>query len=326
MPGWFIWCGSIAKDPDGRYHLFLCRWPEEKGHDGWVNYSEIIRAEADSLEDSFQFKEVVLARRPGRFWDSDNIHNVCIQQFEGRYYIYYTGNYGEGDYWSHRNHQRIGVAVADHPTGPWKRPDQPMILPAEGSWHARMHANPVVTRMPNGRYMLIFKGVAEGPTVKGGPVKHGVAFADSPTGPFEVHPEPIFDIEGAQFPYEDPGLWVENGTIYCMMKTMDGQYSPTGDMGILLFKTEDGINWEPADPHFVISRSIQMEDGSTRDFERLERPQIFIDDDGKRYLLGAVQPAGKDTAISHVHEAGPTELPEGTPVSYHIRLEWTDKL
>ena len=25
----------------------------------------------------------------------------------GKYHLYYTGNYGNGDWWTHRNHQRI---------------------------------------------------------------------------------------------------------------------------------------------------------------------------------------------------------------------------
>ncbi|MEM6885196.1 MAG: glycoside hydrolase family protein [Verrucomicrobiota bacterium] len=325
IPGWFIWCGSMLRDPQGLYHLFVCRWPESTGHDGWVNESEIIRAEATSLDEPFTFKEVVLSKREGDYWDAGNAHNVCVQEFDGRYYMYYTGNYGNGDYWSHRNHQRIGVAVADHPAGPWKRPDKPLIEPRSGHWDGLMHANPVPARMPDGRYMLIFKGVEEGPTIKGGKVRHGVAFSDSPTGPFEVHPKVLFDIEGAHFPYEDPGLWVENGVIYCLMKTMSGEFSPNGSMGILLFRSLNGIDWEPAEPHLIINREIEMNDGSSLSFERLERPQVFIDN-GKRYLLCAVQPSQEGLEQSTAHIVGPTGLSKETPVSYHIRLEWAGSI
>ncbi|WOO43700.1 glycoside hydrolase family protein [Rubellicoccus peritrichatus] len=326
MPGWFVWCGSMVRDPEGLYHLFLCRWPEETNHDGWINRSEVIRAEASSLEEPFTFKEVVMTRREGDFWDADNVHNVCVQEYDGRYYMYYTGNCGNGDYWSHRNNQRIGVAVADNVRGPWIRPSQPLLKPRPGQWDGLMHANPVTTRMPDGRYLLMFKGVAEGAEIQGSNVRHGVAFSDTPVGPFEIHPDIVFDLEGVRFPYEDPGLWVENDVIYCLLKTMDGRYSPTGDMGILLFRSVDGINWEPAEPHFVIDRKIQMEDGSQLEFERLERPQIFIDHDQKRYLLAAVQPGTVGLAHSNSHIVGPSGLSDNVPVSYHVRLEWTEKL
>jgi hypothetical protein len=322
MDGWFVWCCSIVRDDSGLYHLFFSRWPEKYGHDGWVNHSEIARAECSSLEGVFEFKDVVLGARKKGCWDSDNTHNVTVQKFGSRYYLYYTGNFGDGDYWSHRNNQRVGVAWTDHPAGPWHRPDAPMIEPRKGEWDGLMHANPVVARIPDGRYLLIFKGVANGEMPKGGNVRHGVAFADSPTGPFHLHGTPIFDLPGAEFPYEDPGLWVENGTIYCLLKTMDERYSPTGQMGTLLFRSLNGIDWEPASPHFVIGRTIEMEDGRRLSFERLERPQVFWNVDGTRVLLAAVQPVASGAVPSSRHLTGPAGLPEDTPASFNIRLFW----
>lgn len=322
MQGWFVWCASMVRDPEGRYHLFLCRWPESSGHDGWINQSEIIRAESTSLDKPFEFKELVLGKRTGAFWDADNAHNVLVKQFGDRYYMYYTGNHGNGDYWSHRNNQRIGVAVADHPAGPWKRSDEPLLIPRSGQWDGLMHANPVATQMPDGRFLLMFKGVAEGTETRGGAVRHGVAFAESPTGPFQLHPDCLFDLPGELFPYEDPAIWVEDDIIFCLMKTMDARISPTGEMGLLLFQSTDGINWKPSDPHFVIDREVEMDDGAHIQFERLERPQIFIDTDGSRYLLLAVQPAPVGVAPSNEHILGPADLPGNTPASYHVRLRW----
>ena len=82
------------------------------------SHSEIGRAESETLDGPFTFKEIVLGAREEGYWDASNAHNVTVQKFDGRYFLYYTGNYGNGAYWDHRNHQRIGVAWADHPSGP----------------------------------------------------------------------------------------------------------------------------------------------------------------------------------------------------------------
>ena len=47
-------------------------------------------------------------------------HNPTVIRARGKYYLYYMGNTGDGSFWSHRNNQRIGVAVADKPEGPWR--------------------------------------------------------------------------------------------------------------------------------------------------------------------------------------------------------------
>jgi hypothetical protein len=39
---------------------------------------------------------------------------------------YGHGVLGKGLNWTHRNHQRIGVAIADSPNDTWQRFDQPL--------------------------------------------------------------------------------------------------------------------------------------------------------------------------------------------------------
>jgi len=48
MDGYWVWCGSVIKAEDGRYHLFASRWPRDiTFHPGWMTNSEIVRAVAD---------------------------------------------------------------------------------------------------------------------------------------------------------------------------------------------------------------------------------------------------------------------------------------
>ena len=48
---WSYWGGNALLGDDGKYHLYVCRWPEsaEKGHMAWPD-SEVVHAVAD---DSF---------------------------------------------------------------------------------------------------------------------------------------------------------------------------------------------------------------------------------------------------------------------------------
>ena len=46
--GWYVWCGSIAKDDGGVYHLFYARWKKSLGFGSWMTSSEIAHATGPS--------------------------------------------------------------------------------------------------------------------------------------------------------------------------------------------------------------------------------------------------------------------------------------
>lgn len=78
------------------------------------------------------------------------------------------GNFGNGvaEYplnWTHHNHQRIGVAVADSPDGPWQRFDKPVVdvgVDADAP-DALMTSNPAVTPRPEGGVLMVYKAVGK---------------------------------------------------------------------------------------------------------------------------------------------------------------------
>ena len=157
-------------------------------------------------------------------------------------------------WWDHRNHQRIGVAVADAPEGPWKRFDQPVLDVSPGAWDSLLVSNPTVTDTPDGRYLMIYKGVGEGPAPFGGRVLHGAAWADSPLGPFKKDPKPLFDEAGVKFAFEDPFIWREGNAYFCIIKDMGGHASPSGKSSLLLMQSPDGFHWEKGEPLLVVGK------------------------------------------------------------------------
>ncbi|MEM9080499.1 MAG: glycoside hydrolase family protein, partial [Verrucomicrobiota bacterium] len=221
-------------------------------------------------------------------------HNPTVHHFDGTYYLYYMGNTGDGKpmatlNWSHRNNQLIGVAVADHPAGPWTRSDQPLIpRPQDPQAHdALMMSNPSITRRPDGTFVLVYKCVGKKrPLPGGGPVVHMAATSDSPTGPFKKHPTPIFTAKGDRFPAEDPFIWTQNGQLYAILKDMKGAFTDHGQ-SLVLFQSKDGLDWQLAPQPLVSTLQINWADGSQQKLAHLERPQLYLENGTPKVLFCA---------------------------------------
>lgn len=293
-----IWGGSLVKGEDGLYHMFYSRWPKKLGWE-WVNYSVISHAVSESPFGPFQPKDDALPDRGAEYWDGSTTHNPTVHKFNGNYYLYYMGNTGDKKIvsvpskpkinWVHRNNQRIGVAVADSPNGPWKRMDKPVldISPNDGAYDALMTSNPSVCQMPDGKILMVYKAVGKKhPLPGGGPVVHMVAIADSPTGPFKKYPDPVFTFEGERFPAEDPYIWYQDGRFRAIVKRIKHE-GDKREFSLVHYDSEDGILWNRA-KHFEISkRVVEWENGRKQQFLHLERPQVFIENGEPVALLCA---------------------------------------
>ncbi|MBN2180336.1 MAG: glycoside hydrolase family protein [Sedimentisphaerales bacterium] len=93
---WSYWGGNSLFGPDGKYHLFVCRWREDsrKGHGEWPN-SIVVHAVADMPTGLYKVKDIV-----------GKGHNPEIFQLkDGRYVIYVIDAY----------------YIADSMDGPWEK-------------------------------------------------------------------------------------------------------------------------------------------------------------------------------------------------------------
>ena len=149
------------------------------------------------------------------FWDGAVTHNPNILTKDGKLYLFYMGNNGDGKYQTHRNNQRIGVAVANKPEGPWKRLDRPIIdvSPDKSAFDSLCVTNPAAAVRPDGGILVIYKAVqyVEGKPM-GGNVRYGAALADNPEGPYTKAAGNIFEAEGEDAKKtwmlaEDPFIW-----------------------------------------------------------------------------------------------------------------------
>jgi hypothetical protein len=281
-PDYYIWCGTMVRGDDGKCHLYYSRWPRKLGHYAWVTHSEIAHAVGDTPLGPFRHREVALPARGKEFWDGLCTHNPNVHRFGAKYYLYYMGNTGDGAAlktlnWTHRNNQRVGVAVADSPDGPWQRFGRPLIEPTSGFVDALCVTNPSVSERPGGGYLMVYKAVGDKQKLPfGGPVLHAVATSDSPTGPFTKHPKPVFVKEGEAFAAEDPFIWTAGNCYWAIVKDNAGHFTGKGK-STALFQSDDGLDWRLAKHPLVATTEVRWEDGRTQKLNSLERPQIYFE-------------------------------------------------
>jgi hypothetical protein len=294
-----IWCGSAVKGDDAKYHLFYSRWPRALGHKAWVTHSEVAHAVSDTPFGPWAHRDVALPPRGTNFWDGSCTHNPTALRIGGKFYLYYMGNYGDGVVrqplnWGHRNHQRIGVAVADSPNGPWQRFDKPVVdVSADtNAPDALVVTNPSVTERAGGGVLMIYKAVGLKRALPfGGPVVHLLATADSPTGPFTKRPGEVFGAKGVMFAAEDPFIWRGADRYWAVVKDNEGNFTKRG-YSLALWESADGFDWTLSKHPFVANPStIRWADGSEAKLNTLERPQILFDNGVPIALLCAAADA-----------------------------------
>lgn len=282
-----VWCPSPIRTPDGTHHLFYSRWPKVKGHEAWVTHSRICRAESDNpLGPWKDCGEVFNADKRKGCWDQDVGHNGHVVEAGGRYFLYYTGNRGSGywkgrddkpqmthpEWWTNRNRQRVGVATAKDPRGPWTPMDAPLLEPPPGY---RLTATPFFMLRPDGKCQLVFKAVETGGGVQGSNVRHFIALADHPLGPFRVIDEPMISDCRTPFPIDDHCEWFQDGRYWCLAKDHGENFSGTTPC-LLLLVSSDGLQWQPYQPFFVLPFRLRWTDGTSSSFDRLEMPKFLF--------------------------------------------------
>lgn len=297
---WYNWCNSVIKGDDGKYHLFYARFPKSIGFNSWLVFSEIAHATGPTPTGPFVYKETIMQPRPGH-WDAINAHNVKVEKFGKRFYLYYisTNNknidteltdstlrsVGKTGYrhplWMPiRNNQRSGVAVSKSVNGPWKRFEQPIVEPHGPIKHVTV--NPAVVEGPDKRFYLIIKGddIKESRSIR---LIQAVGTSHSPVGPFKLLEKPAFDT----LPTEDASIWYDarRKRFYAIFHTLGKDF-------IGLITSKDGLEWQKARHFEVCKKELALPDGSVMRIDRMERPSVYVEDGEVRMLSFAVMKGG----------------------------------
>jgi hypothetical protein len=304
-PNYFIWCGSVMKEPrDGKYYMLYSRWPRTDGFYSWAVTSEIAVAVSDKPGGPFKHLKLALPPRGTKFWDGSATHNPALTYYKGKYYLYYMGlssttpmtfpitGMSSEAWYSYRNKQRIGVAVADSLSGDWTRFDKPVVdVDTTNVNNPDYDAvnNPSAIATADGKVLIVYKQIAKGTDWHAGAVRCGAATADNPLGPFVKYPKLIFapPAGSTTLPVEDPYLWYKNGYYYAIMRDAAGLY--TGDNSALVLMTSpDGFDWVVAKHPKVLGAYFSFEDG-TKNVSRVERPCLLHENGVPIYFYGATR-------------------------------------
>lgn len=303
----WIWCGSVIRGDDDRYHMFASRWSKQAPFNPyWLTNSRVVRAVADRPEGPYRYVEDVLPPRGEEFWDGRMTHNPTIHRCGDRFLLFYTGTTYEGPT-PDANHrpvwgdpqlaaahtgQRIGLAHAPSVTGPWTRADRPILSPRPGRWDALLVSNPAAAVEPNGRTLLLYKAVARA----GGPMRFGLAEATHWREPFaRAAGEPVFPEHGPAL--EDGYLWEQNGRFHLLAKDLEGAIAD--EPGALVhLDADDPRDWRVERAVAACSKTLPTQAGEARRFSAAERPQLLFDaDDRPTHLFLAVAQGRRDSFV-----------------------------
>jgi hypothetical protein len=315
-PDSHLWDPAMVRTADGVCHLLYSTWPKRLGFDAWATHAEIAWATADEPQGPYRFHRKVLAARGGH-WDGHSVYNTCLLNYGGKFYLYYTGNHGPKEWtkdrapdmrdeawWTQRNSQRIGVAVADHPGGPWTRFDKPLIDVGPDTGQGIIAVPNVIAR-PGGGFLMVYKTLAAGPGRFGGGVVHYPAVADNPLGPFRRHPRILIDKQKLlgtttkfNFHIDDHVEWFQDDRYYGIVKDHDAPFISPHGRSLLLIESADGLDWRLSRHSFVKDFAVTWDDGRVQRFERLEMPKLYRESSRNKVLFLAARAEGAPSAVS----------------------------
>jgi len=136
-------------------------------------------------------------------FDSHAVFTPNILAYKDKYYLYYTGvkpTPGNPDNVFENNDETditaIGIAVADNPDGPFKRINDDPILEVSNvlTDFDSYRIDDAALSVKNNQVWLYYKGRSRIHGKSGpGHTQMGVAFSDSPEGPYQKHTNPLLD-------------------------------------------------------------------------------------------------------------------------------------
>lgn len=295
MEGYWIWCGSVIKGEDGRYHMFASRWPKKyPTHPGWLIASEIVRAVSDTPEGPYEFAEVVLGQRGAQYWDGRSVHNPFIMKSGDTYVLYYFGTthpfpepedpaaltiYDPSTIVA-RSNKRIGMATAKSVFGPWTRMDHPIVTTRPDHFDNFLVSNPAPCQNENGEITMIYKSRPYIDTPRNGftygDQQLSVLRADRYDGEYQrLMDGPIEICEDHEV--EDPFLWEDGDGFNLIAKDMTGKICGEKYGGIHA-TSRDGIHWAVEKDKVFYSRKVLWSDGVVREVGNMERPFILFEE------------------------------------------------
>ncbi|MEM9338450.1 MAG: glycosyl hydrolase [Bacteroidota bacterium] len=259
--------GVVRRDPsaiikeDGKYFVWYSKSTEvTDGFDGDIENEKVFPWDRCDIwyatsEDGWTWKEegIAVPRGEKGAYDDRSVFTTEIMKYDGMYYLCYQTVKSP---YNVRVKNQVGLAWSDSPYGPWTKSEEPILSPADnGVWKGEEDNRFIVEKkgdfdshkvhdpciLPyNGKFYLYYKGeqMGEAITWGGRQIRHGVAVADNPKGPY---------VKSKYNPISNSGheicVWPHKGGIASLITT-DGPEKNT-------------IQWSPDGINFDIIASIK---------------------------------------------------------------------
>ncbi len=276
--------GIVRRDPsamikeNGKYYVWYTRsvGPTD-GFAGDIEKDKVFPWDRCDIwyatsEDGLTWKEegpAVLRGEKGAY-DDRSVFTVEIMKHEDMYYLSYQTVKSP---YNVRVKNQVGLAWSNSPDGPWEKSKEPILSPADnGVWKGEAQNRFAVEKKGDfdshkvhdpciipfkGKFYLYYKGeqMGEQVTFGGRQIRHGVAIADNPKGPYVKSPYNPISNSGHEI-----CVWKYNGGIASLITT-DGPEKNTVQW------SPDGINFEikavvKGAPHAIgLNRTADNENG-----------------------------------------------------------------
>ncbi|MGI9544132.1 MAG: glycoside hydrolase family 117 protein [Cyclobacteriaceae bacterium] len=275
--------GIVRRDPsalifeEGKYFVWYSKSTgPSQGFGGDIERDKVFPWDRCDIwyatsEDGWTWKEEGPAVTRGEIgaYDDRSVFTVEIMAYEGKYYLCYQTVKSP---YNVRVKNQVGLAWADSPHGPWTKSEESILSPADnGIWKGEGQNRRNVIKKGDfdshkvhdpcilpyqGKFYLYYKGeqMGEEITFGGRQIRHGVAIADNPLGPYVKSPYNPISNSGHEicvWPFKD-GI----GSLI----TTDGPEKNT------IQWAPDGINFEiqsviKGAPHAIgLNRSLENTD------------------------------------------------------------------
>lgn len=253
--------GVCRRDPsaiireDGKYYVWYSRSVgETQGFGGDVENDKVFPWDRCDIwyatsKDGWTWKEegLAVARGEKGAYDDRSVFTCEIMKHDGMYYLCYQTVKSP---YTVRVKNQVGLAWASSPDGPWTKSKEPILSPADnGIWKGEKQNRFAVIKKGDfdshkvhdpcilpyrGKFYLYYKGeqMGEAITFGGRQIRHGVAIADDPKGPYIKSPYNPISNSG-----HEVCVWPYDGGIASLITT-DGPEKNT------IQWAPDGINFE----------------------------------------------------------------------------------
>jgi MYXO-CTERM domain-containing protein len=256
------WDGRIVKAADGKFHLFASRWSQSSGHNGWFGSSCVHAVSDSNVLGPYVDKGLCYNDASGQG------HNVMASQLpDGRYFILVS-----------ETRRPAVIYTSTSLDGPWNK-EGTITTEANGfnvdaGSGGNLHSNTSMWVRADGSILA---------TSRDGVI---MLSTNGILGPYKVQATSVYDRSISYTPGgtpEDPCLWYSGGRYHMIYSyPLDRKsYHLASVDGIKDWKNE-GLAYDATKPF------LKYTDGTTNIWNKIERPQVYMEDGHVKYFTFAV--------------------------------------